>query len=58
MHNPKLSIVLPTYKRPLFLNKCLESIYLILGVNVQVVVVDDSDGGEEFDVCQNFRLSI
>lgn len=57
MHIPKLSIVLPTYKRPKLLHRCLESIYLNLGVNVQIVVVDDSDGGEGFDICQKYSVT-
>lgn len=57
MHIPKLSIVVPTYKRPQLLSRCLESIYLNLGNHVQVVVVDDSDGGEGFDICQKYSVT-
>jgi glycosyltransferase involved in cell wall biosynthesis len=57
MQSPKLSIVVPTYKRPQLLNRCLESIYLNLGHHVQVVVVDDSDGGEGFDVAQKHSVT-
>lgn len=57
MQSPKLSIVVPTYKRPQLLNRCLKSIYFNLGVDVQVVVVDDSDCGEGFDICQKYSVT-
>lgn len=53
----KLSIVIPTYKRPELLSRCLESIYFNLGVNIQVVVVDDSDNGEGFEVSQKYPVT-
>lgn len=52
-----LSIVVPTYKRPELLIRCLESIYLNLGGAIQVVVVDDSDGGEGFEVSKKYPIT-
>lgn len=49
-----LSIIIATYKRPQLLNRCLESIYLNLGQNIQVIVVDDSEAGEGFDIVSKY----
>lgn len=52
-----LSIIVPTYRRPELLNRCLESIYFNLGSAAQVIVVDDSDGGEGFEVSKKYPVT-
>lgn len=52
-----LSIIVPTYKRPELLVRCLESLYLNLGKEIQVIVVDDSDEGEGFDAAKKYPVT-
>jgi glycosyltransferase involved in cell wall biosynthesis len=49
-----LSIIIPTYKRPLLLNRALQSIYIQDTESVQVIVIDDCNDCSAFDVVKNY----
>lgn len=50
-----LTIAVPTYKRPEFLEKCLASIYSsINGLDVEVLVMDDSLDDTNLYVCKKY----
>ena len=51
----KVSVVIPTYKRPQFICRAIDSCYAQQGVTVEVIVVDDNGEGTE---CQMNVASI
>lgn len=48
MENKKVSVIMPTYKRPLFLKRAINSILAQEYHNVEVVVVDDNNDGDPY----------
>jgi glycosyltransferase involved in cell wall biosynthesis len=46
---PFFSIILPTYKRPKYLSRALESIKNQVYLNFEVIVVNDGSASEEYD---------
>lgn len=56
MIEKKLTIAIPTYKRPDFLDKCLSSIFsAIEGEDVDVLVMDDSVDDTNILVCKKYE---
>lgn len=43
MKNPLVSIVIPTYSRPMYLRRCIESVLGQTYTNIEVFVVDDNN---------------
>lgn len=43
MNQPLVSVVIPTYKRPLFLERCIDSVLFQTYKNIEVFVVDDNN---------------
>lgn len=50
-----VSIVIPTYQRPRLLKRALTSVLRQSYDDIEVLVIDDSDGGEALEVCDAFR---
>ena len=46
-NNPLVSVVIPTYKRPVFLTRAVESVLAQTYTNIEVIVVDDNDPNTE-----------
>ena len=40
---PLVSVVIPTYSRPTFLARCIESVINQTYTNIEVIVVDDNN---------------
>ena len=64
MDYPLVSVVIPTYSRPIFLKRCIESVFNQTYKNIEIIVVDDNDPDseerlltkqvmEEFSCCSN-----
>jgi glycosyltransferase involved in cell wall biosynthesis len=51
---PKVSIIIPTYDRPQFLARAIESA-LNAGTDVEVIVVDDASVDGTAEVCRSFK---
>ena len=45
---PLVSIVIPTYSRPLYLKRCIESVLNQTYSNIEIFVVDDNNPDTEF----------
>lgn len=43
MDNPLVSVVIPTYNRPVFLQRCVNSVLSQSYPNIEIIVVDDND---------------
>jgi hypothetical protein len=50
----KVSLIIPTFSRPHFLPRCVESAHKA-GSSVEVIVVDDASSDETASVCQTLR---
>ncbi|WNM20228.1 glycosyltransferase family 2 protein [Flavobacterium capsici] len=48
MNNPLVSVIIPTYKRSDFLIRALESVLKQTYSPIEIIVVDDNDGDNEF----------
>ena len=57
MSKPLISIVIPTYVRPRLVRRAIESALHQTYQNIEVIVVDDSTGGEGIRVCHTIRDS-
>lgn len=44
---PLISVVIPTYNRPVYLKRCIESVINQTYKNVEIIVVDDNDSNSE-----------
>lgn len=47
-NEPLVSVVIPTYGRPVFLKRCIDSVLNQTYCNIEVFVVDDNDPDSEF----------
>jgi len=47
MDNPLVSVVIPTYSRPIYLKRCIESVLNQTYSNIEIFVVDDNDPNTE-----------
>lgn len=48
MTDKKVSVIIPTYKRPVYLSRAIESVLASTWKNVEIIVVDDNDEGDEY----------
>ena len=55
---PKLTIAIPTFKRPVFLSELLGSICTQIVVDVEVLIIDDFSCDETGDVLRQFSSSM
>lgn len=46
----RVSIIIPTYRRPIFLKRAIESVLNNTYKNIEVIVVDDNNDGDEYRV--------
>ena len=53
----KVSIIIPTYKRPYFLNRALKSIFKQNPQVIQVIVIDDCEHSSAQEVASNFTVN-
>lgn len=44
---PLISVVIPTYSRPIYLKRCIESVIKQTYKNIEIIVVDDNDPNTE-----------
>lgn len=56
MNNPLVSVIIPTYKRSDFLLRAINSVLNQTYRNVEIIVVDDNDGNDEFRVSTEKNL--
>ncbi len=43
MENPLVSVVIPTYSRPVYLKRCVNSVLNQTYTNIEIFVVDDNN---------------
>ncbi|UTE73407.1 glycosyltransferase [Rossellomorea marisflavi] len=48
LSEPKVSVIIPTYKRPLFLERAIRSVQTQTYNNIEIIVVDDNNIGDEY----------
>lgn len=48
LNGPKVSVIIPTYKRPTYLKRAIESVQNQIYKNIEIIVVDDNNDGDEF----------
>lgn len=44
----KVSVIIPTYKRPVFLSRAIDSVIKTKWGNLEIIVVDDNNEGDEY----------
>ncbi len=50
----KVSIIIPTYNRDMFLNRCLNSLYEQTYRPLEIIIIDDGSKDKTYEVVQNF----
>jgi len=55
MISPIASIIIPTYKRPLFINTCLESIIKNTTIDFEIIVIDSTPKNTLKDLIKKFQ---
>ncbi len=48
MNNPQVTVIIPTYKRSLYLGRAIESVLSQSYSNIQIIIVDDNNPEDEF----------
>jgi glycosyltransferase involved in cell wall biosynthesis len=54
-HNPKVSVIIPTYNRPDFIGQAIKSVLNQTYQNFEIVIIDDSPNNETEKVVKNFN---
>lgn len=55
--NPKVTFIVPTYKRPELLFRCLSSIKMSMKIEYEIIVIDDSQEGEGASAADTFSAT-
>ena len=50
MKGPKVSVIIPTYKRPKFLLRAINSVLTQLYENIELIIVDDNNEGDKYRI--------
>ena len=52
----KISIIVPIYNVELYLERCLDSIYKIRGVNKEIILVNDGSTDKSLEIARKYAL--
>ena len=50
----KVTIIIPTYNRDMFLNRCLNSLYEQTYRPLEIIIIDDGSKDKTYEVVQEF----
>ena len=50
MNTKKVSVIIPTYKRPIYLSRAIDSVLNSTWKNIEIIVVDDNNEGDEYRI--------
>ena len=55
--SPRVTFIVPTYKRPELLFRCLSSIKMSMKIDYEIIVIDDSQDGEGASASDSFNAT-